>query len=536
MGLRLALSGAPGVGKSTTGRQVAEKLGIDFLDLDVLIEAKTGLSSADYIRAHGEAAFRATEASSLLDVGRAEESLVLALGGGTLTSAAGLEAARNFGLVVQLDAPPAAIAHRLQKEPGDRPLLKASAPDASRSEALSSPASESTLEALLARRSRAYRAVDRIVSAEGTVEETASEVIAAVDDVHVVWCSVGQVRSRVVIGRGLKQALIGALIRLEPRRPVVVVRDDGVPSALAQPFVDAITPLALAGIVEISVPGGEEAKTWASLGDILTKAVTAGAGRQSAVIGLGGGATCDIAAMAAHLLGRGGAAVLIPTTLLSQADASVGGKCAANLPAGRNVVGAFHPASDVIVDVDFLETLSPEEYASGAAEVLKMGLILDADLFRTVVADRHVSVASLARAVDHKASVVSRDPFEHGDRKLLNLGHTLGHALESASNYTLRHGDAVAIGTAAIARLSHERGWLTAEEMDEIICGLTDFSLPTTAPADLLQRSCAFLRADKKGDRDVLDLVALGALGQARVVRLSWEEVERDLMRSGGVR
>ncbi|MCB9654291.1 MAG: bifunctional shikimate kinase/3-dehydroquinate synthase [Deltaproteobacteria bacterium] len=544
MGLRLALSGAPGVGKSTTGRVVAEKLGIDFLDLDVLIETTTGLSAADYIRANGEAAFRDVEASTLLNVAKTHQDAVIALGGGTLTSARGMEAARNFGLLVHLDAPPAAIADRLQREPGDRPLLQpspspspspSSTPSEIASAALAPSTFETKLEALLTRRSRAYRAIDRVISAAGSVDATASHVLAAVEDVHLVWCSVGQAQSRVVIGRCLHDALVGALIRLDPRRPTVIVRDAGVPEKLAQPFLDALTPLASTGLVDIRLPGGEEGKTWTSLGDILTKAVTAGAGRQSVVIGLGGGATCDIAAMASHLLGRGGPTILVPTTLLSQADASVGGKCAANLPAGRNVVGAFHPASDVIVDLDFLESLSPEEYASGAAEVLKMGLILDADLFRKVVADRRVSVASLARAVGHKANIVSRDPFEHGDRKRLNLGHTLAHALESASNYTLRHGDAVAIGTAAIARLSHARGWLGAEEKGEILSGFSAFGLPTTAPDALLQRSSAFLRADKKGDKDMIDLVTLGGLGTARVMRLSWEEVEGDLMRCGGV-
>jgi 3-dehydroquinate synthase len=288
-------------------------------------------------------------------------------------------------------------------------------------------------------------------------------------------------------------------------------------------------------VVEIPAAGGESVKTWSFLGEVLEEAIAKSCGRQSVVLGIGGGATCDLAALAASLLGRGAPVVLVPSTLLAQVDASIGGKAAVNMKHGRNLAGAFHPASDVLVDGALLASLDPGELKSGLAELAKIALIADAGLFTAIAARKSASPAipHIARAIALKAGIVAKDPYERGERKLLNLGHTLGHALESASDFSWRHGEAVAVGIAAVCRLSAERGWIGVDESEEIIRAIEGLGLPVAAPEDLLRRSAAYLHADKKADAFGVDLVAIHGTGKVSLKRLSSNELI-DLVRCGG--
>jgi 3-dehydroquinate synthetase len=289
----------------------------------------------------------------------------------------------------------------------------------------------------------------------------------------------------------------------------------------------------MAPAIEIAVEGGERVKTWERLGAILERAIEAGCGRQSAVVGIGGGATCDLTAMAASLLGRGAPLVLVPSTLLAQVDASVGGKTAINL-GGRNLIGTFHPATDVVIDAALTRSQSKAEYGSGMAELFKMALIADSALFDEVVSEQRATPSSIARAVAHKARIAEADPKEAGLRKVLNLGHTLGHALETGSGYRMRHGEAVAVGIAAIARFSAARGWLSTREKARILEGLAQLSLPTSAPQDLLAEAGGHIKADKKGTADEIDLIAIRGVGNVTIERLPWSEVQSELVRCGG--
>jgi 3-dehydroquinate synthase len=182
-----------------------------------------------------------------------------------------------------------------------------------------------------------------------------------------------------------------------------------------------------------------------------------------------------------------------------------------------------------------LTSLDRGELTSGLAEVAKIALIADAALFTELAANGRAcpDAAIVGRAIALKAGIVARDPHERGDRKLLNLGHTLGHALESASDFSWRHGEAVAVGIAAVCRLSAERGWIGGEESVAIVRALASLGLPTTAPEELLRGSAAYLRADKKADRDGVDLVAIHGMGKVSIKRLSSNELI-DLVRCGG--
>ncbi len=261
----------------------------------------------------------------------------------------------------------------------------------------------------------------------------------------------------------------------------------------------------------ITLPAGEQLKTrerWAQLTDQL---LALGFGRDSALIALGGGVVGDLAGFVAATYLRGIPYIQIPTTLLAMVDASVGGKTGVDTPAGKNLVGAFHRPAAVIIDPDVLATLPRSQLAAGFAEVIKHGVISDADYFDRTAADAAAMLersdpAMLARmilrSVEIKAGVVQRDEREVGERMVLNFGHTIGHAIEASSRYSLLHGEAVAIGMAVETRCGEilavtETG--TAERIGE---ALRRFELPAAKPADLDADSIVALTAmDKKARR-----------------------------------
>lgn len=511
------LAGPPGAGKSTAAISAARRLGIGAADLDAVIEAATGQSPDELIRVNGENVFRERELDALRSLDPSPK--VVALGGGTLTRKDARREARVRGMVVGLNAAPEVLAERLAQPQGSvRPLLPDPSLDA--------------VQALLDRRRRAYASADRLVPVVSGVEAVVDEIVRAVDDVHVVRATVGAQDSRVLVGRRLEQSLVGAVAHLDPQRPAVVITDTGIPQDVRRRW---ITPLShLYDVVVIEGPGGESVKEWAWLGQTLERALEGGAGRQSVVVGFGGGATCDLAAMVAALLGRGAPLILVPSTLLAQVDASVGGKAAVNAQAGRNLIGTFHAAEDVLVDPELLVSLPAEEHRSGRAELAKIAALFDAALFERIVTDLSVTPSLLARAIALKADVVARDPFERHERKLLNFGHTLAHGLEAASNYGWRHGDAVAVGMATVARWSVAEGWMSEDAKTRLLQGLTELGLPIEAPFDLLNDAVGFLARDKKAAGDKITVVTLQELAQPILREISLASVRQAMIQYGG--
>ncbi|MGB1274748.1 MAG: 3-dehydroquinate synthase, partial [Nannocystaceae bacterium] len=248
-------------------------------------------------------------------------------------------------------------------------------------------------------------------------------------------------------------------------------------------------------VVAIEIGAGEVNKTPACLLEVVDKMLHAGLGRRDAVVALGGGVVGDLTGLAAALFMRGIALIQCPTSLLAQVDASVGGKVAVDLPSGKNLLGAFHFPLAVLIDPEVLGTLPDREMTSGLAEMLKHGALFSVDHFNDAVAcadavyERDVTVLArlVATSVALKAACVGRDPWEKGEagkgRVVLNLGHTLGHAIESASDYALSHGAAVGLGMRAAARLSERRG-LAAEGFEQqMVEALTKLRLPTDLDA-----------------------------------------------------
>jgi 3-dehydroquinate synthase len=289
-------------------------------------------------------------------------------------------------------------------------------------------------------------------------------------------------------------------------------------------------------VERLLIPDGERAKTLRVASGVYDRLVELGVTRQTLLLGLGGGATCDLAGFVASTYLRGLGLVQVPTTLLAQVDASVGGKTALNHPYGKNLIGTFYQPRLVWVDPDVLATLSPRDRRAGLAEIVKVAAIWDADFFAwleehvsdLLALEREALAHAISRACGIKAEVVGLDERDAGLRALLNFGHTLGHAVEVVNAYRhVRHGEAVALGMVFAARLSERRDLAPAGTAARLEALLRRVGLGTEIP-DLSAQRAAYLRAlavDKKGADGSIGFVALRGIARAELVRLTPEDI-----------
>ncbi|MCG6658383.1 3-dehydroquinate synthase [Halomonas campisalis] len=282
-----------------------------------------------------------------------------------------------------------------------------------------------------------------------------------------------------------------------------------------------------AEVRELVLPDGEATKTLASVSRIWDALLEAGFNRRCTLVALGGGVIGDMVGFAAACYQRGVAFIQVPTTLLSQVDSSVGGKTGVNHPLGKNMIGAFWQPRAVLIDTDTLASLPSRELSAGLAEVIKYGLIRDADflawLEEAMPALRDLDAAALTRAIERscalKAEIVAEDETEQGVRALLNLGHTFGHAIEAHQGYgKWLHGEAVGAGMLMAAELSHRLGWLDEAEVARTRALIEAAGLPLAVPAEMGEEDfLARMRLDKKNLDHRLRLILLRALGDACV-------------------
>ena len=347
---------------------------------------------------------------------------------------------------------------------------------------------------------------------------------------------------RISIGPGLLKdsALLAAPLR---GRHVLIVSDANV-APLYLHRVEAALRAASPGlrIGRQVIAAGEAEKTLANFGTVIEALAALGATRDATVIALGGGVIGDMAGFAAACWMRGIDCVQLPTTLLAMVDSSVGGKTAVDIPQGKNLVGAFHPPRAVIADTSVLRSLPPRELRAGLAEVVKYGAIIDAEFLHWLDAHRDALLAgdddalaiAVARSCAHKAAITERDPFEHGERALLNFGHTFGHAIEAEQGYGdgLNHGEAVAVGMVLAARLSATLGLATIAEAEALAALLQRFELPVAIPVGLAPEALlARMRLDKKAQASGLRFILWDRPGAARVVADVPEDVVLEVLR-----
>lgn len=337
------------------------------------------------------------------------------------------------------------------------------------------------------------------------------------------------------IGEGLlyNRELLASL--LPGRGKLVVVSNDVVAPLYLQPFCELLQQLGHQ-VIPVVLPDGESQKNWQTLNLIFDALLENNAERSTPLIALGGGVVGDMTGFAAAVYQRGVPFFQIPTTLLAQVDSSVGGKTAINHPLGKNMIGAFYQPEAVVIDISVLATLPDRELSAGLAEVIKYGLIADIGFLEWLESNmdnlRQRDTAALIEAVQRscasKASVVGQDERENGIRATLNLGHTFGHAIETALGYGVwLHGEAVGVGMLLAARVSQSMGWLSADDVERVRRILLAAGLPVEVPALGFDRWMELMGHDKKVAAGRIRFVLLQSLGAAVITA----DVPMDVLR-----
>jgi shikimate kinase / 3-dehydroquinate synthase len=507
----IVLIGLMGSGKTSTGRRLAQELGLEFVDSDAEIEAAAGMSISEIFARHGEDYFRDGERrviARLLSKG----PRVLATGGGAFMNKETRSNIASSGISVWLKADHEVVWHRVRKRL-HRPLLQNDDPEQTlrrlmeerypvyaladvtvvSREGPQDVAVEDTLlglESLLGLLPAAHPAAQqRDARVSGDEQEARTQRLPAAVEIHV---ELGTRSYPIFIGPGLIAEAGNHIRRLAPRASCAIVTDENV-ARLQLPALQTALDEAVIRHASVIVGAGENSKSFEVYAYVCNALIAARLDRGDVVIALGGGVIGDLAGFAAATVRRGMRLVQMPTTLLAQMDSSVGGKTGINSVHGKNLVGAFHQPSLVIADTATLETLPPREFRAGYAEIVKYGLLGDSNFFAWLEANWHAvfgggapRIHAIATSCKAKAAIVGRDEYDAGERALLNLGHTFAHALERLTAYDsarLTHGEAVAIGVACAFRFSARRGLCTAEDVARVEGHLQQVGLPVRMAA-----------------------------------------------------
>jgi shikimate kinase/3-dehydroquinate synthase len=501
------LIGFMGSGKTTVGKALASLLERPFIDLDEYISKKSGRSIAEIFTCAGESAFRVIERDALLEVAGSAKTAVVATGGGLPVNPANRAIMKSCGHIVHLKAQFDTLLTRIPEDPG-RPLWNERA------------------SRLLEERRPAYEDADFIVETDAvTVQEAVQEVFRHVENLTDPTPVLVQGSPYpIYIGRGIFRDLGRLLARHARPEGVFVLVDQQVDKHHHRRIRSALRGLKHHSMV---LPAGETSKSFPYLQQVLDEMISAQANRQWICMAIGGGVVGDLAAFAASIFMRGIPVVQVPTTLLAQVDSGIGGKTGINLDQGKNLAGTFFQPLFVLSDVEFLSTLDPAQIRDAMAEVIKYGVIMDRKLFEylenkeTIDYERVVAMCST-----DKAWVVTRDEREGGLRRILNFGHTLGHAIELARNYEVSHGQAVGVGILFASWLSHEQGLLKPGDMNRIqplvkrfVFKGAHFVLPEP---DEIGGAIAM---DKKGAAGGVHFVLTPGIGDATVKKLTSSQI-----------
>lgn len=497
------LYGPPGAGKTSIGKVLARNLELPFIDLDCVIETNVGKPIQKIMDLQGEPAFRDLETAALKAMITGEES-VIALGGGSLLRAENRTMVEKNGKVVLLMAGLDTLMKRLNPDSTKRPLLTGNLHE--------------KVSLLLAKRAEHYSSFPLIIHVdEKTAERNTQHVQIALGRHHLSAMGHYDV---IVQNQGIEQ--VGGMLYRSGLKNPIVVTDETVAKFHAGKVLASLRNSGFTPAV-MTIPAGEAFKTLDTISKLWRGFVETGLDRKGTVIALGGGVVVDMAGFAASTFMRGVSWVGVPTTLLSMVDASLGGKTGFDLPEGKNLIGSFYPPKLVLADPQVLETLPEVEFISGLAEVVKHGIISGSELFNLCglgldwVKDHPEEIIREAMAV--KIQIIEADPYERGFRAALNLGHTVGHAVELVSKFQIRHGEAVAIGMVAEAKLA-ERLSLADKGLSEAIeKTLKGLNLPFRIPGDLPREDLIHaMYMDKKKTNGIVRFALPAEIGRVEMV------------------
>jgi shikimate kinase/3-dehydroquinate synthase len=509
----IVLVGLPGSGKSVVGRRLAQRHHATFIDLDERIEHDAGRSIPEIFAEDGEPAFRAMERRAIAALGGPtpgpEVERVIATGGGAIVDPRNRWALHRDRLVIWLDGRPEVLAQRLRRSPHVRPLVAGRDPIGS-------------IRDLLHRRERFYGAADlriRGVADVGSVLDAIEthlrdDASVAAARTETTLLRTATALGRITIGDGIAAAGIGeALHDLRARRAILLSE----PGAWAAAGAGIAQGLAALGwqVEHVLLPEGEAAKDLTVVGAVASELARRRVARDEPIVAIGGGALGDTAGFVAATYLRGIPVIHVPTTLVAQIDSSIGGKTAVDLPEGKNLVGAFHQPAAIVIDVRLLRTLPERQLRAALGEAVKMAALGDERLFEVLEADgaaiargdaavfqRGVLAEVVERSAWAKVEVVLADERERGPeggRITLNLGHSLGHAVEAAAGYgDLLHGEAVAYGLRAACRIGEQMEVTPPERTARISTLLDTLDLGIAPLPYALDTVLGHLATDKK--------------------------------------
>jgi shikimate kinase / 3-dehydroquinate synthase len=507
----VVLVGLPGSGKSVIGKRLAQRHAASFVDLDERIESTTGRSIPEIFADDGEAAFRTLERRAIADLGPADDGVdvrrVIATGGGAVVDPRNRWALYRGRIPIWLDGRPEVLAQRLRRSPHVRPLVSSRDPIG-------------TIRDLAARRQRFYAASlvhqSGVAEVHGVVDSIESRLPAA-DALARAGTTLLRATTpigRIVLGDGiLVEGLVAELSALGAPR-AILVSEPGAWAAVGERTAAGLRDRGLT-VVTVMLPQGEAAKRLQVVETASSELAALRVERSEVIVAIGGGALGDTAGFIAATYLRGVRFIQVPTTLVAQVDSAIGGKTGVDLPEGKNLVGAFHQPSAIVIDTSMLRSLPERQLRAALAEAVKMAALGDDRLFELLETQGSAIAAgdlaafesgAVAEAVERagwaKVEVVVADERERGPsggRIALNLGHSIGHAIEAAAGYGgLLHGEAVAYGLRAAVRIGVSTGVTPPERADRITHLLDRLGLATDPLPYSLDTVLGHLATDKK--------------------------------------
>jgi len=518
----IILIGFMGSGKDSVGKEISRRSGPAFISTDRMIELAENRCIDDIFQQNGESYFRHLEKRALRSIRRLQNSII-ATGGGMVIDEKNRKQLSRLGIVVHLYTDTETVRRRLQND-RTRPLLKEG----------------NAVERLLSERKELYNFADIVIDTRSkTPEQIAGDILSKVkikdskkisSEPECINIKTASSTYDVIIGENDVTQLTDFL-QVRPKS-CAVISNPLVAALYLDPVADQLDKAGIE-VVPVIVPDGERYKTLKTVSKIYDVLLKHHFDRSDIVLGLGGGVITDIAGFVAATLKRGCRLVNVPTTLLAQVDAGVGGKTGVNHPLGKNLIGSFYQPDLVLADVQLLKTLSEREFRNGLAEVIKVAVIGDETLFNLLVNRRDEILAResnslreiVTRCVRYKRDIVQEDEKEStGRRSLLNFGHTIGHMIEAKNHYRgVKHGEAVAMGMVMEAKIALRIDGFTNHDVQRITDLIASYNLPISSPhkfsSDDIKR---YMLQDKKIRNGKLNLPTLSAIGESHIKELEW--------------